>query len=254
MGEARRICDWRARDWRARLIRSARAALLPRRRKWVRLYALRIHADGRPSEERQAKMRLASPKYVPREWMLVQAYRAAQEGDYSVLHTLVRAPRHARAQRAPLRAPRLAAWADARPARPAGDPLPHSLRRARRARGQVLPAHARGDAPGGRRQLLQLIVLGPLRPRRAPMRARRLPSGSPSPRCATPRPPATRARDARCNHRACAAASSGYSEWRGHGARTTRCHEQTVHQSGDEMYSLHAFRVDSAHFRCRLHG
>lgn len=35
-----------------------------------------------------ARMRLASPKYVPREWMLVEAYSAAATGDYSVVHRL----------------------------------------------------------------------------------------------------------------------------------------------------------------------
>ena len=35
-----------------------------------------------------ARMRSASPKYVPREWMLVEAYSAAAAGDYSVVHRL----------------------------------------------------------------------------------------------------------------------------------------------------------------------
>lgn len=35
-------------------------------------------------------MRRASPKYVPREWILVQAYKAAEAGDLSILHELVR--------------------------------------------------------------------------------------------------------------------------------------------------------------------
>ena len=33
-------------------------------------------------------MRRSSPKYVPREWMLVEAYEAAQKGDFSVVHEL----------------------------------------------------------------------------------------------------------------------------------------------------------------------
>ena len=36
------------------------------------------------------RMRLVSPKYVPREWMLVGAYTAASKGDYDPLHTLQR--------------------------------------------------------------------------------------------------------------------------------------------------------------------
>jgi len=33
-------------------------------------------------------MRRTSPKYVPREWMLVAAYDAANNGDYSVMKEL----------------------------------------------------------------------------------------------------------------------------------------------------------------------
>jgi uncharacterized protein YdiU (UPF0061 family) len=35
-------------------------------------------------------MKRVSPKYVPREWMLVEAYRAAEEGDHGVVHALQR--------------------------------------------------------------------------------------------------------------------------------------------------------------------
>ena len=34
------------------------------------------------------RMRLASPKYIPREWMLVHAYDAAERGEYGPLHEL----------------------------------------------------------------------------------------------------------------------------------------------------------------------
>jgi len=57
-------------------------------RKWMHQYAMRLHTDGRADEERQAEMRLASPKYVPREWMLVEAYTAAEQGDFSVMETM----------------------------------------------------------------------------------------------------------------------------------------------------------------------
>jgi uncharacterized protein YdiU (UPF0061 family) len=33
-------------------------------------------------------MKRVSPKYVPREWMLVRAYTQAQEGDYTVVQQL----------------------------------------------------------------------------------------------------------------------------------------------------------------------
>jgi uncharacterized protein YdiU (UPF0061 family) len=55
---------------------------------WLAKYAARVERDARPQEERQAQMRAASPKYVPREWMLVKAYEAAEDGDLSVLHEL----------------------------------------------------------------------------------------------------------------------------------------------------------------------
>lgn len=35
-----------------------------------------------------ATMRLANPKYVAREWILAEAYTAAELGDFSVLHEL----------------------------------------------------------------------------------------------------------------------------------------------------------------------
>lgn len=38
--------------------------------------------------EISAAMRLASPKYVPREWMLVECYNKANNGDYSTFHSL----------------------------------------------------------------------------------------------------------------------------------------------------------------------
>ena len=56
---------------------------------WLRAYAQRLSVDGRDDEERQAEMRATSPKYVPREWILAQAYTKAQEGDMSVLHELI---------------------------------------------------------------------------------------------------------------------------------------------------------------------
>ena len=34
-------------------------------------------------------MLASSPKYIPREWMLAQAYTAAQKGDHSVVAELM---------------------------------------------------------------------------------------------------------------------------------------------------------------------
>jgi uncharacterized protein YdiU (UPF0061 family) len=33
-------------------------------------------------------MRMANPKYVPREWLLHEAYEAAERGDHAPLHRL----------------------------------------------------------------------------------------------------------------------------------------------------------------------
>lgn len=61
-------------------------------RKWLLEYAARVQADAeaRPGSERQREMRLTSPKFIPREWMLMQAYSAAEEGDFSVIEELAR--------------------------------------------------------------------------------------------------------------------------------------------------------------------
>ena len=55
---------------------------------WLAEYAARLKADGRPAEERAAEMRATSPKYVPREWMLAEAYTAAEQGDHAPLEEL----------------------------------------------------------------------------------------------------------------------------------------------------------------------
>ena len=55
---------------------------------WLALYAKRLASDGRSDAERQAEMRLASPKYIPREWMLAEAYTKAEAGDFSAVHQL----------------------------------------------------------------------------------------------------------------------------------------------------------------------
>uniref|UniRef100_A0A7S0IW07 Selenoprotein O n=1 Tax=Calcidiscus leptoporus TaxID=127549 RepID=A0A7S0IW07_9EUKA len=56
---------------------------------WIALYTARLQADGRGDAERMAEMQATSPKYIPREWMLVHAYEAAERGDTSVLEELL---------------------------------------------------------------------------------------------------------------------------------------------------------------------
>jgi len=57
---------------------------------WVREWLTTIEGQCRTGAEAAAEMRGASPKYVPREWMLVAAYDAAYRGDYAPLHELQR--------------------------------------------------------------------------------------------------------------------------------------------------------------------
>eukprot|EP00927_Polykrikos_kofoidii_P068567 TRINITY_DN6390_c1_g1_i1.p1 TRINITY_DN6390_c1_g1~~TRINITY_DN6390_c1_g1_i1.p1 ORF type:complete len:728 (+),score=98.54 TRINITY_DN6390_c1_g1_i1:30-2186(+) len=57
---------------------------------WLRLLLDLISAQGRTGAEAAAEMRQASPKYVPREWMLVEAYNAAINGDHTKVHELQR--------------------------------------------------------------------------------------------------------------------------------------------------------------------
>ena len=47
-----------------------------------------LRATGVSAAEAAATMRGANPKYIPREWMLVEAYVAAEKKDHSPLNTL----------------------------------------------------------------------------------------------------------------------------------------------------------------------
>ena len=59
---------------------------------WLQRWLAQIQAEGAATAQGReavaARMRQASPKYVPREWMLAEAYTAAGEGDHSVVHRL----------------------------------------------------------------------------------------------------------------------------------------------------------------------
>lgn len=56
--------------------------------KWLDTWKAQLQADGNDSADVAAAMRKTSPKYVPREWMLVEAYTAAYSGDLSLVHEL----------------------------------------------------------------------------------------------------------------------------------------------------------------------
>ena len=49
---------------------------------WMQRWKSMVSSSG------QSEMIKASPKYVPREWMLVEAYEAAEEGDFSLVKKL----------------------------------------------------------------------------------------------------------------------------------------------------------------------
>jgi len=58
-------------------------------RAWLSSYAQRLASEGRADSERQAAMRATSPKFIPREWVLAQAYTAAEKGDFAPLNELL---------------------------------------------------------------------------------------------------------------------------------------------------------------------
>lgn len=55
---------------------------------WLERWLARLAREGQKGEEVAAAMRRVSPKFIPREWMLVEAYRSAERGDYSGVQTL----------------------------------------------------------------------------------------------------------------------------------------------------------------------
>ena len=57
--------------------------------RWLAAYAQQLVADGRADAERKAEMHATSPKFIPREWILAEAYTKAEGGDFSVLHELM---------------------------------------------------------------------------------------------------------------------------------------------------------------------
>lgn len=57
---------------------------------WLRQYADRVTAEGRPDAERVARMQRTNPKYVLRNYLAQQAIDAAAQGDPSVIARLLR--------------------------------------------------------------------------------------------------------------------------------------------------------------------
>merc|ERR1711924_577241 len=62
--------------------------------RWVEGWLTSIRREGRDPSEVAQDMRRASPKYIPREALLVEAYTAAQKKDHSALTALQELFRH----------------------------------------------------------------------------------------------------------------------------------------------------------------
>ena len=57
---------------------------------WAARYAARLTAEGRPARERRDEMDLHNPKFILRNWMAVEAYEAAERGDFSLVRAAPR--------------------------------------------------------------------------------------------------------------------------------------------------------------------
>eukprot|EP00008_Paramoeba_atlantica_P002732 CAMPEP_0201482438 /NCGR_PEP_ID=MMETSP0151_2-20130828/6728_1 /ASSEMBLY_ACC=CAM_ASM_000257 /TAXON_ID=200890 /ORGANISM="Paramoeba atlantica, Strain 621/1 / CCAP 1560/9" /LENGTH=610 /DNA_ID=CAMNT_0047865153 /DNA_START=89 /DNA_END=1921 /DNA_ORIENTATION=+ len=55
---------------------------------WIKLLQSEIDEENHTGQEIAKGMRQVSPKYVPREWMLVFAYSEAEKGNYAPIHRL----------------------------------------------------------------------------------------------------------------------------------------------------------------------
>lgn len=65
-------------------------ALRLRWEEWVHRWLDELLQEGRDPDAVSKEMKSLSPKYVPREWMLVQAYKSAEQGNYDMVHTLLK--------------------------------------------------------------------------------------------------------------------------------------------------------------------
>jgi uncharacterized protein YdiU (UPF0061 family) len=56
---------------------------------WLQQWHTALAQEGRAPEDVSAAMKQVNPKYIPREWMMVEAYRRATDvGDYSLVQRL----------------------------------------------------------------------------------------------------------------------------------------------------------------------
>ena len=71
-----------------------RAAATPALEEWLHRYAARLRDDPLDPQARAARMRLANPKFVLRNYLAQQAIDRAAEGDASGVHELLEVMRH----------------------------------------------------------------------------------------------------------------------------------------------------------------
>jgi uncharacterized protein YdiU (UPF0061 family) len=56
---------------------------------WLQKWHAALKQEGRDPALVSAAMKRVNPKYIPREWMMVEAYRSATDtGDYSLVQSL----------------------------------------------------------------------------------------------------------------------------------------------------------------------
>ncbi|RXD86539.1 protein adenylyltransferase SelO family protein, partial [Xanthomonas perforans] len=61
----------------------------PQLQQWLQRYAARLQQDPLSPEERRARMRLANPRYVLRNYLAQQAIDRAEQGDPSGVQELL---------------------------------------------------------------------------------------------------------------------------------------------------------------------
>ena len=55
---------------------------------WMVKWMAAVAVSSDDASAASAAMKQVSPKYVPHEWMLVEAYKDAEKGSYERMHTL----------------------------------------------------------------------------------------------------------------------------------------------------------------------
>lgn len=61
---------------------------------WLQRYAARLRADPLPAAQRRERMRLANPRYVPRNWLAQEAIDRVAQGDTAALAEWLQVLRH----------------------------------------------------------------------------------------------------------------------------------------------------------------